>query len=83
MIIPDIGKSTYRREKVSVETTQRKQQEGAYKNDLLKGNGQRFLYEGYHKVPVFNLKVSDQPVLIALAFQVYRVGHKVYIEASH
>jgi hypothetical protein len=30
---------------------------------------------------VFNIRVSDKPVLIPLAFQIYRISHKVYIEA--
>jgi len=42
--------------------------------------GKRFLYEGFHWVPVFNLKLTDKPLLIPLAFQIYRVNHKVYIE---
>lgn len=39
------------------------------------------LYEGYHTVPVFNMKVSDKPILMGLAFSVFKVGHKIYIEA--
>jgi hypothetical protein len=29
------------------------------------------------------MKVSDKPVLLPLAFQIYRVSHKVYVEALH
>ena len=46
------------------------------------GGGKRLLYEGYHRVPCFNMKLSDKPVLMPLAFSVYKVSHKVYIEAS-
>jgi hypothetical protein len=28
------------------------------------------------------MKLSDKPVLMHLAFQVYKVAHKIYIEAS-
>ncbi len=27
------------------------------------------------------MKVSDKPVLMGLAFSVFRVGHKIYVEA--
>lgn len=51
------------------------------KDQGIHGLGRRFLYEGFHRIPVFNIRVSDKPVLIPLAFQIYRVSHKVYIEA--
>ena len=41
----------------------------------------RYLYEGSHKVPVFNLKIQEQPVLLGFKFIVYRTTVKIYIEA--
>ena len=42
----------------------------------------RYLYEGYHEVPVFNLKHQDLPVLLAFKFNVYRTAVKIYVEAK-
>ena len=42
----------------------------------------RYLYEGVHHVPVFNLKFQNQPVLLAFKFIVYRTSIKIYIEAK-
>ena len=42
----------------------------------------RYLYEGLHEVPVFNLKVQDQPVIMGFKFNVYRTAIKIYVEAK-
>lgn len=42
----------------------------------------RYLYEGLHEVPVFNLKHQDLPVLLGFKFTVYRTAVKIYIEAK-
>ena len=42
----------------------------------------RYLYEGYHEIPVFNLKFQDEPVLLAFKFTIYRTSVKIYAEAK-
>ena len=43
-------------------------------------NKRRLLYEGVHEIPVFNLKLQDQPVLLQFKFTAYRTSIKIYIE---
>ncbi|TNV85485.1 hypothetical protein FGO68_gene10874 [Halteria grandinella] len=93
LIIPDVGKNTFRKAKIinldNSSNFENSKNSTALLNalDQLKDHkstsgNHRLIYEGYHRIPVFNLKVSDKPVLLPLAFSVYRVGHKVYFEAS-
>ena len=42
----------------------------------------RYLYEGLHEVPVFNLKFQNEPSLLAFKFNVYRTAVKIYVEAK-
>lgn len=42
----------------------------------------RYLYEGFHQVPVFNLKYQEPPVLLKFKFIVYRTAVKIYVEAK-
>ena len=42
----------------------------------------RYLYEGLHQIPVFNLKFQNEPVLIAFKFTIYRTSVKIYVEAK-
>ena len=42
----------------------------------------RFLYEGLHEIPVFNLKYQEAPVMLGFKFSAYRTAVKIYIEAK-
>ena len=42
----------------------------------------RYLYEGLHEVPVFNLKFQNEPVMLGFKFTVYRTSVKIYVEAK-
>lgn len=42
----------------------------------------RYLYEGLHEVPVFNLKFQNEPVMLGFKFLVYRTSVKIYVEAK-
>ena len=55
----------------------------AGKKRILKDRShRRYLYEGSHKIPCFNLKFQEQPVLLAFKFIIYRTSVKIYIEAK-
>ena len=45
-------------------------------------NRKRHLYQGFHQIPVFNLKYQDMPVMLTFKFMVYRTSIKIYIEAK-
>jgi hypothetical protein len=36
----------------------------------------RYLYSGIHEVPVFNLKLSNQPILVRFKFNIFRIVNK-------
>lgn len=40
------------------------------------------LYTGQHEIPVFNLRVGSQPVLLAFRFKVFRLANKKKIFIS-
>ena len=42
----------------------------------------RILYQGNHQIPVFNLKVQDEPTLLYFKFTIYRTSIKIYCEAK-
>ena len=42
----------------------------------------RYLYEGTHEVPVFNLKHQNEPVMMSFKFAAYRTSIKIYIMAK-
>ena len=42
----------------------------------------RYLYEGLHEVPVFNLKFQNEPSLLSFKFNIYRTAVKIYVEAK-
>jgi hypothetical protein len=45
----------------------------------------RQLYHGMHEVPVFNLKLSSQPILVSFIFTVFRMNNskrKVFVNAK-
>jgi hypothetical protein len=39
------------------------------------------LYQGFHQIPVFNLKVQNEPIMHIFKFIVYRTSAKIYFEA--
>jgi hypothetical protein len=41
----------------------------------------RYLYQGIHEIPVFNLKIQDEPIMFIFKFTVYRTAVKIYFEA--
>lgn len=46
------------------------------------GTKRRVLYQGMHEIPVFNLRVGSQPVLLAFRFTVFRLANKKKIFIS-
>ena len=42
----------------------------------------RMLYQGVHQIPVFNLKIQNEPIMHIFKFMVYRTSAKIYFEAQ-
>lgn len=44
----------------------------------------RHLYSGVHEVPVFNLKISSQPILVSFRFNIFRLVNKskIFVQAK-
>ena len=45
----------------------------------------RNLYHGVHEVPVFNLKISNKPILLSFKFNVFRMNtnqRKIFVAAK-
>lgn len=44
----------------------------------------RQLYQGFHEVPVFNLRIGNKPVLLRFRFSVFRMNNKkkVFVSAK-
>jgi len=48
------------------------------------GPSKRHLYQQIHEVPVFNLRVSNQPILVSFRFTVFRMANKkkIFVQAK-
>jgi hypothetical protein len=81
LIIPE-GMQTFTKEKVRY-NEHRRSPIGDIKTKRLIQDAvpRRVIYSGRHTVPVFNLKVDENPHPLEMAFQIYRVGKKIYISA--
>lgn len=69
MIVPDVGKNIYRKTKIgaslestkNIESTKNSVLENAFdslKDHKSASGNHRLIYEGYHRIPVFNLKIT-------------------------